>query len=370
MAHSQDIQNSSPRNGNGALPESGYAQSWGDKFLIMAHSQDMQNSSTRNGNNILPENDYARSWGDRLKKAVFNKELYFGINYLLNAAISTVVTYIVEHRWQANINQFCDAQFGFMSSYAKWTSRTFLITSGGNVLVPVIKKFEDHRQGLQFGIGHQLDRLQQALGKGNNASRRNIADYHKIKTVLRAGNDAGITDEEKSRWKEKYRLQMDNGRPHFKEHILPWSKAWFSRLGAWTTAWIFNAGVLGSLDRLPADHTFNYKRFARSTAAPWVNRTILQRVGLGRLFDDPEHFAEIMFNESISTLSSSIPHRFIQGALHNEKKHAGQEKVQQHAPTTGRTPAELARRAKVADGQTDFRTREAEKTSETGMSLP
>jgi len=301
-----------------------------------------------------------QSWGDKYKKFWFNKGTYVGINYFINALISTVVTYVVENKYAKNINQFC-SKFGKFEKNAFGVSRTFLITSGGNSLVFALKGLEDHRQRLEFGIGHMLDKLQETLGRGNSASKQNIADYGKIKAALKSGQPLDATDAEKARWHHQYRLQTDeSGKASFQEHKLSWSKAFLSRAGAFASALVLNAGIIGSLKKLPESNPVNYNTFTKNKASPWITKFILNPIGLGKRLDAPSAFSEIMFNEAVSTLSSSIPHRLIQNRLHKDLPDDGWAQDQASGAETNSAIQKI-----VAGGPRDRLARDSETGLET-----
>src|SRR5262249_50850830 len=68
-----------------------------------------------------------------------------------------------------------------LSSWAiKYLTKSQLLLCGGHILLPAVKWMHDHRQRLEFSIGHKLDLAQEFFCHGNEASHRNLKDYERL----------------------------------------------------------------------------------------------------------------------------------------------------------------------------------------------
>ena len=65
------------------------------------------------------------------------------------------------------------------------------------MLLPPMKFAHDNRNRIEFDMGHRLDQLQDMLGQGNEATKRNLAEYKYISDLLKA-KPADLSDKDKT----------------------------------------------------------------------------------------------------------------------------------------------------------------------------
>jgi len=341
----------------------------------MAHTPGIAASSDANNKISAQLQDISseKSWGDRYKQHTFSSGTYIGINYFINASLSTAITYLVERKYDPKIQEKTRKWGESLAntlggSSATWSnrlfgvSRGFLITTGGTALVPVIKGLEDHRQSIQFRIGHALDTIQEILGMGNSASKRNIAEYARIKQMLKSGDTSSFNANDLNRLQKQHHLHVNEpGNVHFNEQKLPWLKVIAARITAYMVALPVNSYILHGSKNVP-NKWFNYQHY-EDLASPKIDKGILGWLpGVkGMVPDERLKVGRIFFNEMLSTVSSSVTHKFVQGKMHKQAQFDGED--------ANPMPAQAARKQKIADGVKDFRTRESLKPSEPGVAL-
>jgi hypothetical protein len=156
-----------------------------------------------------PDTNDEKSWGDKYKHKALGLIRNVGINYIVNAGIATLGTYALFKSPKANgflqkgIDKIADGAISMGAHkelgnfLGEFLVRTQLLLCGGHILLPPLKSIHDHRKHLEFEVGHKLDVLQETFGRGNAATKRNIAEYSYIKDMLRA-KPRTLSDDDKA----------------------------------------------------------------------------------------------------------------------------------------------------------------------------
>lgn len=275
------------------------------------------------------------SWGDRWKHSMFKLGTYTGINYFINTLLSVAIAYYVERRGDKYLNAIAGfagkgmAKFGFSEARQteafKSSTKGITLTMGGTILVPVIKGLEDHRNALEFRIGHGLDVLQDKLGKGNKATQENLAEYHAIKTAVKTGKPVeGLSDEAMQLIGKQHGLNVDcDKKLSFKEQKDPWSIYIIARAAAWAAA--------GS-----TNYTLDFLGLKAGLAA--TKGTVTK--GISKIFPPykrlaaPDDFSANIVNDAILTVSSSVTQPFVQKMLREKKSRSEVIKAAPECPPT------------------------------------
>jgi len=274
----------------------------------------------------LPEQFKEKSWGDRFKHATFGVSIYAGLNGVFNLILSAVLAYFVELRYQDNIRRGATRLGNWVSTRiggnAKRLGDAFyngpmavVLGGGGWMLLAPIKLLEDRRRRIEFRIGHMLDKMQEAFGRGNSASKDNLADYGKIRTAM--DQKVEFTVDEKERL-GKHRIDIgDDGRATFREHRLPWYKIVAARLTALvTTSYGPGAlyGYIGLTGKLEA-------------AGPKVTRSISKVFPwYTRVFKDPNLLSKNLAIDTLLTVTVAGAHKITQDILHHDPKETEERK--------------------------------------------
>lgn len=268
------------------------------------------------------------SWGDRWKKAGFGVTVHFGVNYVINTLFSVALAYVFERKFDTKLQNFSQ-KVGlqvakFTGCCEKQAARNFYmgtkglsLTTGGTILVPVVKTAIDHQHRMEFKIGHGLDVMQNALGLGNAATEENLREYKVIKAAVKSGKTPDACAEDLERFKSQHHVDvLDNGKFGFTEHKLSWSKAIIARAAAWVAAFGTNSGL---------EHTVGLKKML-SNAAPGLTAKISNTIPAYKRLADPDLFSRDIMNDAILTVSSSITNSVVLRAIGHEKtvprKHA------------------------------------------------
>ncbi len=276
------------------------------------------------------------SWGDSWKHSFFKLGTYTGLNYFVNTLASVTIAYHIERRGDKYLNAIAAlggkgmAKFGFnearQTEAFKSATKGITLTMGGTMLVPVIKMLEDHRNAIEFKIGHGLDVLQDKLGKGNTATQENLSEYQAIKTAIKTGKPVeGISDEAMKLIGKQHGLNVDcDNKLSFKEQKDPWSIYLWARAAAWAAAGATN-------------YTLDF--LGLKTALSATKGTVT--AGISRVFPaykkmaDPNDFSANIVNDAILTVSSSVTQPFVQKMLREKKsRNAIAKPAVECAPTT------------------------------------
>jgi len=304
-----------------------------------------------------------QSWGDKFKKQFFNKITYVGVNYFVNAIGSATLAYVFKKNFEEKFKSFAKnigEKYGSTErSKSKIAGGTYgaieglLLTSVGTLLVPVIKGMEDHRKRVQFRLGHWLDVLQEKMGRGNSATKENIADYTKVRQEMDHKGSVVFTSEEKERLWDKHRLEVgeESGDLAFKEHELPWTKVLFSRLIGWGAANLTSIGLRVSDRNVNEKMRYNHYE---SKAASWIARALNKVPGFNRIFPDKQLFGKLLLQDAIMTVSSSSTHAIVQGRLHksNPAQQDEAEYNSRHRRIVAQGPKTLLSRSETRSSET------------------
>lgn len=284
--------------------------------------------------NSAHENGEA-SWGDRWKHSMFKLGTYTGLNYFVNTLASVTIAYHMERRGEkylqaiANVAGKGMAKFGFnearQTEAFKSATRGITLTMGGTMLVPVIKVLEDHRNAIEFKIGHGLDVIQDSLGKGNKATKENLAEYQAIKQAVKSGKPVeGLSDEAMGLIGKQHGLNVDcDKKVSFKEQKDPWSIYLLARAAAWAAAGGTN-------------YTLSFLGLKTGLAATKgaVTNGISKIIPSYKKMAEPDKFSENIVNDAILTVSSSVTQPFVQKMLREKKSRNAAVKPAQECPPT------------------------------------
>ncbi len=275
------------------------------------------------------------SWGDRWKHSFFKLGTYTGLNYFINTLASVTIAYHMERRGEKYLDAIAGfagrnmAKFGFSeaSQTEAFKSATggITLTMGGTMLVPVIKMLEDHRNALEFRIGHALDVMQDKFGQGNQATKENLSEYKAIKTAVKTGKPVeGLSDEAMGLIGKQHGLNVDcDNKLSFKEQKDPWSIYLLARAAAWAAA----GGTNYTLSFL------NLKAGLAATKGA-VTSGISKLIPSYRKMADPDLFSKNIVNDAILTVSSSVTQPFVQKMLREKKsRNAAVKPAQDCAPS-------------------------------------
>lgn len=348
-----------------------------------------------------PDANNEKSWGDKYKHWVLRKGRNFGINFVVNFIISALGTYIV---LESPLNKILQKGVDGVAKGAvalgapkklggflgEFMVRTQLLLCGGHVLLPPLKSIHDHQKHLEFEIGHKLDILQQSLGRGDAASKRNISEYKYINDLLKA-KPKELSEADKA----MLARQSIGDDFRFKENPESWKHVLKARgLGVTFTTTLSALFALGShfgeekkMPWMDVKHTY-LKKYGEKYGEKWLGR--LEKVGIKK----PGLLGELIVLELIYTAASKL------GFDHMERRQLRkeQEKERMEAETAlardkeflkqaGIRPDDAAdigsiradavqqpsapesRRKIIEEGGKDFRMREASKISDPSPSM-
>lgn len=349
-----------------------------------------------------------KSWGDKYKATTFGFGRNVLLNYIINFAISALGTYAFVHTkfynktllpkteaWTIQLEEKTKSlgfkiPNKFSAEIIDFFTITQILLCGGHSILPLMKASHDHRRVLEFQLGHKLDQLQGLLGRGNEASKRNIVEYKYIKDLIKSHKPQELTDADKALLAQHHigdNLQFD-------EHRKSWWQTIKARLG----------GVAFTTTMSAVFATLSY--FGEEKKLPWID----VKKGLGKVgekigprlpeglkhvgINNPSLLGKFMVLELLYTLGSKL------GFDRIEKKQARKlevaERAQaeanlvkdrkelsamgirpedaddiqtQYAQSPRTSPALEARRKLTEGGEKDFRTRETAKTAEPSMAL-
>ena len=231
-------------------------------------------------------------------------------------------------------------------AYNLATRNQFLLM-GGHVLLPFLKIMKDHEKELTLWTQHKVDQWQEFTGNGNDASKRSLAEYKHIQTLLDAGRHGDMKEADLSKddqsLLEKHHI---NTNFHFEEHKESWLRVLKARLIGMTfsTAASGGLGWLSGQKFIPA---LQYKRVLETPFGKWAADNIITKVpGLRTFFaQQPELIGEYFIADAILTTVSAGVYRAVEAA--DEKKDAEQRAQKKEKK------AEAAAQPKVSQVQRD-----------------
>lgn len=272
------------------------------------------------------------SWGDRWKHSMFKLGTYTGINYFINTLMSVAIAYHVERRGDKYIQGFANvagkavAKFMNVSESLqieafKNSTKGITLTMGGTLLLPVLKGLEDHRNAIEFKLGHGLDVMQDKLGMANAATRENLAEYQAIKTAVKTHKPVeGLSPEAMKLIGKQHNLNVDrDNKISFNEQKLPWSHAIIARAAAWAAA----GGTNYTL-------TFLGLKTALTATKGRITSGISKIIPAYKKMADPDMFSANIANDAILTVSSSVTQPFVQKLLKDKKSRSALAKETEH----------------------------------------
>lgn len=272
---------------------------------------------------------WEKSWGDRYKDGVFNNTLYVGLNYVFNAIASAALAYKLERNYAEGIRNFSGSVGEWSAKHLSFNARRMadsttgsiqatILTSIGTLLIPVIRTAENHKYETEFTIGHDLDKLQETLGQGNAASKRNLAEYSAIRQALKTKTAPPASDATLDDWADRYHLATnDKGQIAFHEHTLPWLKVVSARVAGYLAV-VASASAL-RFTRQNSNKLLNYTAYEEK-AGNLINENIILKTPARHVISDGEHFARLLFTDAIYTMISDSAHCKVQHRLQREKK--------------------------------------------------
>jgi hypothetical protein len=336
-----------------------------------------------------PAHDNQKSWGDKYKRGTlhFIRDILF--NYIINFGTSALFTYaVVETNNPLNrkFNQFIDAaKSNVGKQVVEFFTRTQLLLCGGHIILPFMKYMHDNKNGLEFGIGHKLDRLQEMVGRGNAASKRNLAEYKYINDLMKS-KPRELSDDDKALLAKHCigdNLQFDEHRESWK-HLI---KARATGVAMTTTLGIL-FGLTGKFPEKYQMKTIQEKagQFLSNKGLNKIPRKIIAR---------PEELGKYVFLELIYTAASKLGFDHMEKRLLKKQELAEAEAAKSelkadkeslpaddiHAneaaggrgpvsPTAARTTPVLEARRKILESKEQgFLARESAKPAEPGMAL-
>ena len=344
-----------------------------------------------------------KSWGDKYKQKALRDTRNIGINYFLNAGIAIALTYGVikspANKWlQKGVNAVTNGAvaLGAHQELGKFLGeflvRTQLLLVGGHVLIPPLKYIHDHKRKLEFETGHKLDLLQKFLGRGNAATKRNIAEYKYVKDLLNA-KPQELSNDDKALLGKHY--IGDNFQ--FNEKPESWKHVLFARgLGVASTTAL--SGVLaagsyyGGKDKLNKPWMDVKQKYLKEFGGGFGEKYLagpLKRIRI----KDPGLVGELIVLEAIYTAASKLGFDHMERRLLKKQEKADAEAAaaalaqdRQAVLQSERAPMETeaeplrshsarvtssldARRAIIDAGEKGFRARESAKPAETGIAV-
>ena len=151
------------------------------------------------------------SWGDKYKHKAQHFVRNILVNYIINFGISAAGTYAVlksplyiKHfepkvkEWSVKLHAKTNIPPAFSSTIVELFTTTQLLLCGGHSLLPYMKWSHDNRRKQEFDFGHRLDKLQESLGFGNVASKRNLEEYKYVKDLLKTNKPDALDTTDKA----------------------------------------------------------------------------------------------------------------------------------------------------------------------------
>ncbi len=279
-----------------------------------------------------------KSWGDLLKDSLHWWATDIGVNYFANATISVGLTYLFEKTKGENYNKWLKGQTdGIPNKMAKsvaqfairFLTKSQILLMGGHFLVPLMKDFNDNRHRQSEWMGDKLDALQEMLGQGNDASRKNRSDYAMLHNILR--DKPKDVSPEQARILVKYGV---NSSFDFIEEKRTWKEVILSRLRAMGFSAVTNAAIGGAIEApstqkdAAGQEIKNSGLYSRAWANPiskWLGKGFSKVPGFKKAFPDTELFAREYANDVILTAASTIG--FMQGMKAAEKNGPSHEEM-------------------------------------------
>jgi len=280
----------------------------------MADPKTMQDNTQTPGTQATERS--SQSWGDKYSGKALHFVRDIAVNYVFNFAISALGTYAVMRsklntkylepaiEWfvEKGRNISGSAQYdGFSRGIGNFFTRTQILLCGGHSLMPFMKWSHDNKNRLEFWMGDKLDRLQEALGKGNNATKRNIEEHKYVRDLMTAGNSANLTEQDKGLL-EKYHV---GNNLQFDERRQTWKQVLKARAvgTSYTTALSIVLGLSGKLPKWGQAATYEEK-FGQAISEKGI-KPVLKHLP-GNLIEDPLMLGKNVFLELIYTFFSKL----------------------------------------------------------------
>ncbi len=141
-----------------------------------------------------------QSWGEKYagKTLHFFRDIL--VNYIVNFIISALLTFkVLRSKFnKETIDPFIErtAEKGerhgipraLTEFIAKFLTRVQLLLCGGHAILPFMHWTHNHRNRLEFRIGHMLDLSQEFFGRGTAASKRSLEEYHHLSSLVAIGD--------------------------------------------------------------------------------------------------------------------------------------------------------------------------------------
>ncbi len=282
------------------------------------------------------------SWGDDYKSISYDLGMFGGINYVINTALSALgIAYQFERRAAEPINRFSEqvgTKIGQVTGLKKASAiagtsfgvRAFFLTSGGTALLGIIKKGDENRNRIEYNTSEAYDRLQEKMGKGNDATRYNIELYDLVKDVSekrKRGEQAELDPEIEKELRRKHCITIEpNGDLTFKEVKQNWPDLLKTRSFAIASAVGLNY-LLGLTKGNVKDPQViaQYGKYGKGFGqieryGTPVIANVFEKTPILRSMADKELAANILLNDSILTAASAGTHFGMHSNGHGEKE--------------------------------------------------
>ncbi len=287
------------------------------------------------------------SWGDKYKKRAFGTGTYFGLNYIVNTALSIAITYVFETRFKTKLfnaaqsmGQTISKTTGISERAAIQGSdfglRAFFLTSGGNLLLVPIKWLEEHKNEMTYQASRILDHAQVALGQDKEGiAQKHIDDeYEKIDKYIqsvKAGNAPSQPPEDIMEIASRHCIMIKpDGSFNFVEQHKDWQELIPARAMAIGMAVGTNFALGATKGNLSDPQVIEqYGKYGKGfgqlekAGTPVIQRIFSKIPGL-RGLHERELAANITFNDAILTAISSFTHASVDSMLH-ARNHTGPE---------------------------------------------
>lgn len=280
-----------------------------------------------------------KSWGEKYGTGMFGFLRDWVINYFINFTIGATVAY----KWDTSrpgkglmtwIEKTSEKSTMVSPSVAKYVlrlvTRNQFLLMGGHALLPFLKVMKDNQQQLTFGIGHTLDQLQGALGQGDEASTRALAEYDRAKQLLESKKTGGavqLTDDDKA----MLARHQINEQLQFNETKQSWWSVIIARLIGMTCSTAASGG-LGWLSGQNHVGFLKYKPRYEEPFGRWTADKIVTKTPVLRSFfkEQPTLIGEYFLADAILTSVSAGVYNNVENAI--LKKDAEKQKKDKDKP--------------------------------------
>jgi len=306
-----------------------------------------------------------KSWGEKYKVQTYSFIRNWLVNYFINFMAAATLTFAFDTSKLGDMFRDTSHKISEKTGNPPLTrfiinfmTRTQLLLCGGHVLVPLLKWMKDNEKRLQFRTGHALDVLQESLGRGNAASKRNLMEYSHVSTLVRIGDynskeiNSPIVPELSEVDKAMLAKNDINEELQFRDKKQPWKDVIKARLTGVLFTTLLSIGLaLSSSKSVPK--ALQFRETYETPWGKWLGDNVFSKIPGAKFFERPAPAAQ----RTGMTGHQLIGEYFIDDAFYTAASKFGFDSME-HKNDKRAAEAE-ARREEAAGKKEDMLLREA-----------